>query len=626
MSLQLANQIAAGEVVERPASVVKELLENAIDAGSRHIQIDIERGGSALIRISDDGRGIRKSELTLAVSRHATSKLATLNELEHIASLGFRGEALASISAVSRLSIQSKPESQQQAWCINTGTDTDFANYHAEPEPAAGSKGTIVEVRELFFNTPGRRKFMRTVKTEFKHIDDVFKRIALSRFDIAFKLSHNKKQLRNLPIAETSKAIEARISKLFSSEFLANSYCIDLSSNHFSQMGTIRIWGWISKPQWYRNQPDWQYFYVNGRFIRDKLINHALRQACQELLPADTYLSYILYLEIDPGQIDVNVHPTKHEVRFRQTRLVHDFIYSALHEVLEPSAYKKPSAFEDHSENIEHLASKPPSTAFTDRDKAIYTNPYTSNFYRKDASKLSRKDIAEHLQGMQTLYQDNTEPVAHTKAQTKYSEAPVMAKNRTQKPENIFGTSLGALIPGFLLSQNVRQKENEQLFVFQILKVQQFLLVQAFQYGAKVNLLIPQTVKLNPKQVNCLMASQLDLELWGLDISQIADDSVLLRALPSLQGIPGCKINPESLLENLSSWLSENNEPSLHNLSEPVTILVNALETEPLTLTEQAQLLVLLSRVVKQFSPVPMWNKQPLWQTLDADRLAALFK
>ena len=211
-------------MVERPASVVKELLENAIDAGSQHIQIDIDRGGSSLIRVTDDGVGIAKSELVLAVSRHATSKLSTLNELEHIASLGFRGEALASISAVSRLSIQSKPEYQAQAWRINTGTDTDFANYKAEPEPVAGAKGTIVEVRDLFFNTPARRKFMRTVKTEFKHIDDVFKRIALSRFDIAFKLSHNKKVTRNLPVAETSNAIESRIGRLFSNEFLANSY------------------------------------------------------------------------------------------------------------------------------------------------------------------------------------------------------------------------------------------------------------------------------------------------------------------------------------------------------------------------------------------------------------------
>ena len=259
--------------------MVKELLENAIDAQSNQIHIEIERGGSALIRISDDGTGINKDDLALAVTRHATSKLQTLTELEKIMSLGFRGEALASISAVSKLSIKSKQAEQEQAWMINTGTDSDFADYTAEAEPVAHSQGTTIDVRELFFNTPARRKFMRTVKTEFKHIDDIVKRIALSQFDIAFKLTHNKKLLRNLPRAVTEKAISQRISKLFSPEFLSHAKKVEFSSDHFSNMGTLRLWGWVSAPQWHRKQADWQYFYVNVRYIKDKLVNHALRQA-----------------------------------------------------------------------------------------------------------------------------------------------------------------------------------------------------------------------------------------------------------------------------------------------------------------------------------------------------------
>ncbi len=613
-------------MVERPASVVKELLENAIDASSQQIQIDIDRGGSSLIRVIDDGVGISKAELALAVSRHATSKLSTLNELEHIASLGFRGEALASISAVSRLSIQSKPEQQAQAWRINTGTDTDFANYLAEPEPVAGSTGTIVEVRDLFFNTPARRKFMRTVKTEFKHIDDVFKRIALSRFDIGFKLSHNKKVIRNLPAAETSKAIESRIGRLFSSEFLANSYRIDLSSNHFSQMGTIRLWGWVSKPHWHRSQPDWQYFYVNGRFIRDKLVNHALRQACQELLPPDSYLSYLLYLEIDPGQVDVNVHPTKHEVRFRQTRLVHDFIYSALHGVLEPSAYGEPSASKETSADQQSSADKEPvitgssenntASLHSDRDKTVYHNPYSSVPYQKGSSALSRKDVAEHLEGMQKLYQNPTQQ--NDSGQTSAAEN-----------QNFFGTCLDVLIPGFILSQNRAQADEPQLYLFQVKPVQQYILQHVFTAGERTQLLIPQTIVLKSRQVDDLINVQKALEQWGLEIGQIADDSLMVRSLPDLQGIPGCTFNLEKMLEALSAWLKEQKnfqaEENKPDISAATKILLNTLQTTSLSLAEQNQLLTTLAGMVKQSSPVPLWNKQPLWLILDKDKLSALF-
>ncbi len=602
-------------MVERPASVVKELLENAIDACSQQIQIDIDRGGSSLIRVIDDGVGISKAELALAVSRHATSKLSTLNELEHIASLGFRGEALASISAVSRLSIQSKPEQQAQAWRINTGTDTDFANYQAEPEPVAGSTGTIVEVRDLFFNTPARRKFMRTVKTEFKHIDDVFKRIALSRFDIGFKLSHNKKVIRNLPAAETSKTIESRIGRLFSSEFLANSYRIDLSSKHFSQMGTIRLWGWVSKPHWHRSQPDWQYFYVNGRFIRDKLVNHALRQACQELLPPDSYLSYLLYLEIDPGQVDVNVHPTKHEVRFRQTRLVHDFIYSALHGVLEPSADQQSSA--EQEPVIAASSENNTASLHTDRDKTVYRNPYSSVPFQKGSSALSHKDVAEHLEGMQKLYQ----------SPTKQTDS---GQTSAAQQQNFFGTCLDVLLPGFILSQNRNQADEPQLYLFQVKPVQQYILQHIFTADKRTQLLIPQTVVLKSRQVDDLINVQKALEQWGLEIGQIADDSLMVRSLPDLQGIPGCTFNLEKMLEALSAWLKEQKnfqaEENKPDISAAATkILLNTLQTKSLSLAEQNQLLTTLAGMVKQSSPVPLCNKQPLWFILDKDKLSTLF-
>ena len=359
LSLQLANQIAAGEVVERPASVVKELLENAIDAGASQISIDIEHGGSSLIRICDNGQGIVKQDLCLAVTRHATSKLHTLNELEKMDSLGFRGEALASISAVSRLAIKSRSSEADRAWMIDTGTDSDFANYYAEPEPVSHPQGTTIEVRDLFFITPARRTFLRTVKTEFRHIDEIVKRLALSRFNVAFKLSHNHKLLRNLPKAVTDKAIIQRISKLLSADFIQHAYRVDFSTKNFGSTGALRLWGWVASPQLERKLADWQLFYVNGRFIRDKLVNHALRQVYQHLLTNETYPAYLLYLEIEPTQVDVNVHPTKHEVRFRQTRLVHDFIFSALNEALSIETVASP---ETKTADVKHFDSPHSST------------------------------------------------------------------------------------------------------------------------------------------------------------------------------------------------------------------------------------------------------------------------
>jgi len=594
-------------VVERPASVVKELLENAIDAGSHRIEIDIDRGGSALIRITDDGEGISKTDLVLAVSRHATSKLATLNELEHISSLGFRGEALASISAVSRLSIQSKTAEQHQAWMINTGTDTDFTNYQARPEPVACAEGTTIEVRDLFFNTPARRKFMRTAKTEFKHIDDVFKRIALSRFDIAFKLSHNKKMIRNLPVSETAKAIEQRISKVFSADFLTNSNHIDVSSSHFSQMGTIRLWGWVSQPHWHRNQPDWQYFYVNGRYIRDKLINHALRQACQELLPPDCYLSYLLYLEIDPGQVDVNVHPTKHEVRFRQTRLVHDFIYSALNQSLQAS---QPSSIASLDVSVGTGITEPENFQ-GGGDKTVYTHPYAA--YRKDSPVLSRKDVADQLEGMHNLYQANQS-----------LDAQAGSRQTGEPKKNSFGRSLGVLIPGYILSQKVQENGQVQLFMFASLVIQQFLLAQRFQYGKSVNLLIPETLTLAPEKIEQIMSLQGALQNWGLDISSLSDNMLLIRSLPALQDIPALKINPYNLMSQIAEISAVPDPQSLQ--SKLTEILLSSLETEACSLPEQTQLLSLLSAAISTLDPIPSYNKQALWLILDENLLADWFR
>ena len=320
---QLINQIAAGEVVERPASVVKELLENSLDANSTKIDIDVEQGGIKLIRIRDNGLGIHKDDLTLSLSPHATSKIQSLDDLENIRSLGFRGEALPSIASVSRLSLTSRWHENDSAWNIQSQKNNQF-----DIEPAALANGTTIEVRDLFFNVPARRKFLRKEKTEFTHLDDVIKRIALSRFDIDITLRHNTRVVRQLRQADDRLQQEKRIAAVCGPAFIEQALYIEY------ELDGLKIWGWVAKPTFSRSQADMQYFYVNGRMIKDKLVTHAVRQGYQDVLFHGRHPAYVLFLELDAKAVDVNAHPAKHEVRFRQGRGVHDFIYRAIHKTL----------------------------------------------------------------------------------------------------------------------------------------------------------------------------------------------------------------------------------------------------------------------------------------------------
>ncbi len=324
LSPRLANQIAAGEVVERPASVIKELLENSLDAGARRVDVDVEQGGIKLLRVRDDGGGIAPQDLPLALSRHATSKIRELEDLERVMSLGFRGEALASISSVSRLTLTSRTADAQAAWQV----ETEGRDMAPRVQPAAHPVGTSVEVRDLFFNTPARRKFLRAEKTEFDHLQEVIKRLALARFDVAFHLRHNGKSVLTLHEASDELARGRRVASVCGPAFLEQALPIEVERNG------LRLWGWVGLPTFSRSQADLQYFYVNGRMVRDKLVAHAVRQAYRDVLFNGRHPTFVLFLEIDPLGVDVNVHPTKHEVRFRESRMVHDFLYGTLHRAL----------------------------------------------------------------------------------------------------------------------------------------------------------------------------------------------------------------------------------------------------------------------------------------------------
>lgn len=319
LSDQLISQIAAGEVVERPAAALKELLENSLDAGSSDIQVLLMQGGIKQLRVADNGIGVAKEDLALALTRHATSKIASLEDLESVGSLGFRGEALASIASISRTQISSRAVDTKHAWRISTeGSEMSAI------EPAALDAGTVIEVNDLYFNTPARRKFLKTEGTEFGHCEEAFNRIALSRPDVAFMLQHNGRALSRLAVG----AAEKRFSEVLGSEFAAEAFSLDESA------AGLRLWGMAAKPTFNRHSRDTQYVYVNGRFVRDKLIAHAIRQAYQDVLHHDRHPAFVLFLELDPALVDVNVHPSKTEVRFRDGQAIHRFIFHALHKAL----------------------------------------------------------------------------------------------------------------------------------------------------------------------------------------------------------------------------------------------------------------------------------------------------
>lgn len=368
---ELANQIAAGEVVERPASVVKELVENSIDAGASRIDIDIERGGHKRIKISDDGSGINKDELPLALSRHATSKIRDLEDLEHILSMGFRGEALASISSVSRLTLQSRPLEQEEGWQAHA----EGREMQVHLSPCAHPHGTTVDVQDIFYNTPARRKFLRTEKTEFMHIEEVVRRLALCHFHIGFRLSHNNKLVKHYPAISDKQHHLRRLTQICQKRFCEQAVWIEC------EYDGMRLTGWLGSPAAARSQNDLQYSFVNQRVMRDKVVNHAIRSAFEGLINSEHFPAFVVYLEVAPEQVDVNVHPAKHEVRFHRAREVHNFIYKSILEALQSAEletisteFRQSSSSQPNHDYIQPLR---PQHSITEKTKGGYRSDVT---------------------------------------------------------------------------------------------------------------------------------------------------------------------------------------------------------------------------------------------------------
>lgn len=508
LSPRLANQIAAGEVVERPSSVAKELLENALDAGAGKIIVQADGGGIKRIYIRDDGCGMGKDDLPLALSRHATSKIESLEDLEAVATLGFRGEALASISSVSRLVLGSRTAEAEQGWQVVTeGRDME-----ARVSPVAHTQGTSVEVRDLFFNTPARRKFLRAEKTEFDHLEEVVKRQAMSRFDVGFELTHNGRVVHQLRPAREAREREQRIATLCGKPFMESAVWIDVEA------AGLRLWGWVAQPTFSRSQADLQYFYVNGRVIRDRLVSHAVKQAYRDVLYHGRHPAFVLYLELDPALVDVNVHPTKHEVRFRDGRMVHDFIFRSLHRVL---ADVRPQ----HVLTDLPVEASAPTTATSDlmrsygEQQGLYLAPEAP----------SPAQVREVLAGYRELYA--SEPVA----MPAISAAAVTSSVQSLPADQDFplGFALAQLHGVYILAQN-----RNGLIVVDMHAAHERITYERMKsqfYQSQIQsqpLLVPISIALSQKEADVAEEHAESLRKFGLALQRSGAESIIVREIP----------------------------------------------------------------------------------------------
>ena len=552
LSPQLANQIAAGEVVERPASVIKELVENSLDAGSTQIDIDLEQGGCKLIRIRDNGCGINKDELALALARHATSKISTLDDLDAIISLGFRGEALASISSVSRLTLTSRTAEQSEAWQVYA----EGRDMKPTIKPAAHPIGSTVEVLDLFYNTPARRRFLKTEKTEFMHIEEFVRRIALARPDVSFNLQHNGKLVKQYRASELEKRVELVCGRAFIQK------AVKLDWQH----DDLVIQGWVTSSE----NSELQYFYVNGRVIKDKLLNHALRQAYNNRTHEQQ--SYVVFLQIDPKQVDVNVHPAKHEVRFHEARLVHDFVYQAIVMALESNqqlAYNEKMVMapnrqaagenifnekkETEHKNYPTIGSLPKKPINHIKENAIYGQLVET----KPKVEIEKTQ----LQSFQSIEDDSITAPQQAVIEALFPKRSVPLQSLQQQLDSSslmqFGRVLTIIQSDLALLE--KYEDNQQKLMLMKLPVaQQKVTAIKLLSQESEKLLIPLTILIDHKEQQLLTNYQKQLHFLGFDF-------YIDKAKLHLQSVPKMlrTMNWQQILPALISFLSESEQEVL---------------------------------------------------------------
>ncbi|MCP5216061.1 MAG: DNA mismatch repair endonuclease MutL [Pseudomonadales bacterium] len=527
LSPRLANQIAAGEVVERPSSVIKELLENALDANATQVEIDVDQGGARLIRVRDNGQGIEKDDLPLALSRHATSKIEKLEDLERVCSLGFRGEALASIASVARVTLTANTQDQEQAWKVECAGQ----EMEAHVSPAAHPVGCTVEVRDLFFNTPARRKFLRTENTEFRHLEEVIKRIALSRFDVGFQLRHNQRVVHALKSASHEQDRERRVMTLCGTAFMENALHIDVEG------GGVRLHGWVGLPTFSRSQADLQYFFVNGRVVRDKLVTHAVRQAYQDVLYHGRHPTYILYLEVDAALVDVNVHPTKSEVRFRDGRLVHDFLFSNLHRAL---ADTRPGADGDNPKQIAVSAELGRAPVAAQSGMPLSSRGFSF--------KPSSQQVREQMASYQSLSQTVDEMALQTEGQWPRAFADEVEASDALP----LGFALAQLQGVYILAQNQQGMVVVDMHAAHERITYEKMKHSFAEHGVKAQpLLVPVSIAVSEGEANCADDNAAVFAQLGFVVERAGPETLLVRQIPMLL----CESNVEQLVRDVLSDL-----------------------------------------------------------------------
>jgi len=522
----LINQIAAGEVVERPASVLKELVENSLDAGARHIDVEVEQGGVRLLRVRDDGSGIPRDQLSLALARHATSKIRDLDDLERVGSFGFRGEALPSIASVSRLELVSRAVGEETAWRLECGAAAD-------PAPAADPPGTAVTVRDLFYNVPARRKFLRAERTELGHVEDALRRLALSRLDVAFSLRHNQRPLLDLRAAATDGERLRRLAAICGEAFAEQLLSLDHAG------AGLRLWGWVALPTFTRAQPDLQYFFVNGRNVRDRLAAHAVRQGYQDVLYHGRHPAFVLFLELDPALVDVNAHPAKHEVRFRNGRLVHDFLFRTIHEILAEARAGLGS-----SARAEALPTAPGAELPPPAEEPA-GGASTAGWRLRQAPRQSDLGlaVADQVAAYAKLYRSAT---AGT------SSLPAIDGEAATVPP--LGYAIAQLHGVYILAQNadglvlVDMHAAHERVTYERLKS-----AQSAEGIRSQPLLVPQVLAVSSRELGLAEEHAESLESLGLELRALGPERLSVRRVPALLAAG----DVESLVRDLLSELAE---------------------------------------------------------------------
>ncbi len=590
----IANQIAAGEVIDRPAAVVKELLENSLDAEAKKIAIRVEQGGVKLIRVQDDGHGIHVDDLSLALSRHATSKIKQFSDLYAVESLGFRGEALASIASISRVQLTTKLADAEHAWQIESEGSSVFTT----AKPAAHPSGTTIEVRDLFYNTPARRKFLRSEKTEYSHLETVFLRLMLSRFDVAFSLENNAKLVYQLPVAQTQAESEQRVAKLLGVKFLDSALYLT------TEASGLQLSGWLSLPTHSRSQADSQFFYINGRYVRDKVISHAIKQAYQDVLFHGRHPVYVLYLQIDSGLVDVNVHPSKSEVRFTESRLVHDFIYRAVQQLLSQTT---PATVLATTESGSTPLATQPSNSAADATSPIFPPP------QQHPMPLQ---VQQTLAGYQVAFAE-TDTEAVTAAGF---EQPSVAD--TEVP--ILGYALAQLKGIYILAENqqglviVDMHAAHERINYEKLKT-----TYSDETLKRQSLLVPVAVNFSQREVRIILQHQALLAELGLEVEALGEQQIVVRAVPLLLAASSVAALLEDVLADLIEFGQSNRvREHVNELLATMACHGSIRANRRLTLAEMNALLRDIERTLRSNQ---CNHGRPTWRQLKLGELDQLF-